>query len=74
MDINNRSEREVVCIENKDNHFFFCYSNSPLLEIGKTYNVVNVDVHSYHTQIELKEFPNIVFNSVCFEEKEVQNG
>lgn len=74
MDINNRSEREVVCIENKDNNFFSCDSNSPLLEIGKTYNVVNVDVHSYHAQIELKEFPNIVFNSVCFEEKEVQKG
>ena len=69
MNINNCSEREVVCVRNEDNHFFACDSNSPLLEVGKTYNVVNVDVHSWHTQIELEEFPNIVFNSVCFEEK-----
>ena len=69
MDIRNCTEREIVCISNKDNEFFGCDENSPLLEVGKTYTVVNVDVHSWHTEVELEEFPNIMFNSVCFEEK-----
>ena len=68
MNIKNHSERKVVCVKNEDNQFFSCDKNSPLLEVGKTYNVVNVDVRSWHTQIELKEFPSVVFNSVCFDE------
>ena len=68
MNIRDYSEREVVCIDNKDNDFFACDSNSPLLEVGKRYTVVNIDVHGWHTEVELEEFPNTVFNSVCFEE------
>lgn len=66
IDIYDSSEREVTCVSNKDNKFFACDENSPLLEVGKTYTVVNVIVHSLHTEIEIKEFPNILFNSVCF--------
>jgi hypothetical protein len=69
FDIKNHSKRKVVCISNTDNHFFGCDSNSPLLKVGKTYTVVNVDVHGWHTEVELKEFPNIMFNSCCFDEK-----
>ena len=69
MNIRDYSKREVVCINNENNNFFDCDINSPLLEVGKKYIVVNVDVHSWHTKVELEEFPNIVFNSVCFEEK-----
>lgn len=69
MNIRDCSTREVVCINNENNNFFGCDENSPLLEIGKTYTIVDVDVHSWHTEIELKEFPDIKFNSVCFEEK-----
>lgn len=70
MDIKNCAERKIICVKNEDNHFFPCDRNSPLLEVGKTYNVVNVDVHGWHTQVELKEFPSVLFNSVCFEEIE----
>jgi hypothetical protein len=65
----NCSERQVVCVSNEDNNFFSCDSNSPLLEVGKIYTVIDVAVHSWHTEIELKEFPNTLFNSVCFKEK-----
>ncbi len=69
MDIKNCSERKVVCIDNENNNFFGCDINSPLLEVGKTYTVTAVNVHSWHTEVELKEFPNKLFNSVCFREK-----
>jgi hypothetical protein len=74
FNIRDHSKRKVVCISNEDNHFFGCDSNSPLLEVGKTYNVVDVDVHGWHTEVELKEFPNTMFNSCCFEEKEGVQG
>lgn len=39
-----------------------------LLEIGKIYTILKIDVHSWHTKIYLKEFPDKKFNSVSFEE------
>ena len=69
MNIYDHSEREVLCVNNKDNKFFRCDENGPLLEVGKTYTVIGVYIHSWHTEIELAEFPNILFNSTCFEEK-----
>lgn len=68
MNIRDYSERKVICISNEDNSFFACDNNSPLLEVGRQYTVANVDVHGWHTEVELKEFPNTVFNSICFEE------
>ena len=68
MNIKDCSERKIVCISNEDGNFFWCDSNSPLLEVGETYTVIGVNVHSWHTEIELKEFPNTLFNSVCFNE------
>ena len=59
---------KIICINNEDNDFFECDCNSPLLEVGKTYTVVDVIEHSWHTEIELEEFPGVLFNSVCFEE------
>lgn len=69
MDVRNFAEREIVCVCNENNNFFGCDKNSPLLEVGKTYTVVNIDIHSWHSEVELKEFPNIMFNSICFDEK-----
>ena len=69
MNIFDSSVREVVCVSNKDNKFIGCDENSPLLEIGKIYTVADVDVYGWHTEVKLEEFPNIVFNSTCFEEK-----
>lgn len=42
--------------------------NSPLLEIGKTYTVVEIEEHSFHTLYTLEEFPNKQFNSVDFKD------
>ena len=67
FDIWNDSERKVVCVRTStDIH--------SLLEIGKEYTVANVDVHSWNTDVYLKEFGNISFNSVCFNEIEQKEG
>lgn len=71
MNIRDCSERKIICTSNEDNNFFGCDKNSPLLEVGKTYTVIGITIHSWHSEVELKEFPNVVFNSVCFEELEV---
>jgi hypothetical protein len=39
-----------------------------LLEIGKEYTIEKTIVSSSYTSVFLKEFPNIVFNSVMFED------
>jgi len=36
-----------------------------LCSIGKKYSVIKVDIHRYHTKIELEGIPGR-FNSVCF--------
>lgn len=68
ININDYSQRKVICVGNGNNNFFSCDRNSPLLDIGKIYNVVSINVYSWHTEIRLKEFPDIPFNSVCFNE------
>ena len=68
MDITKHLKRPVVCIRNKDESWFSCKENANLLEIGKTYTVVGVDIHDWHTLIELEEFPGLQFNSVLFDE------
>lgn len=44
-----------------------------LLDIGQTYTVNLVELHSWHTKLELEGFPGKRFNSVCFEQ-ERDNG
>ena len=39
-----------------------------ILEEGSAYAVKSVEIHSWHTEIELEAFPGKKFNSVCFEE------
>lgn len=36
------------------------------LEIGKRYEVAEIEVHSSHTKVHLKDFPGKTFNSVVF--------
>lgn len=36
------------------------------LEVGKAYEVSEIEVHSFHTKIHLKDFPGKKFNSVVF--------
>lgn len=70
MDIFDNSERQVFCISNADNDVFDCDENSPLLTVGEKYTVIDVEVHSWHSLVTLKEFPDRQFNSVLFEEIE----
>lgn len=58
---------KVVCVDNEDNHFFSVDSNSPLLEVGKEYTISDIEVHSWHTEVRLEEFPGVRFNSTCFD-------
>lgn len=37
---------------------------------GQVYTIEYTDVHSWNTDVYLKEFPNISFNSVHFEDYE----
>lgn len=46
-----------------------CDDPRGVLEEGKEYTILNRDVHSWHTKIELEEFPGLFFNSVCFNEE-----
>ncbi len=68
MDIHNSSERKVICTQNTDNHWSFEDNASQYLEVGKTYNVIDIEVHSWHTRVTVAEFPDRQFNSICFEE------
>lgn len=70
MDIFNNEERLVVCVSNEDGSTLWCKENASLLTVGQTYTVIDVDVHSWHTLVTLREFPDKEFNSVLFEEIE----
>lgn len=39
-----------------------------MLEEGKKYKLVDIEVHSWHTKYTLEGFPGMQFNSVSFEE------
>ena len=68
MDIFNNKERQVVCVENNIQSTFPGFKSESLLIVGEKYTVIDVEVHSWHTLVTLKEFPNEQFNSVLFEE------
>lgn len=72
MEINiyNSKPRKVICVDNENNNFFECDENSPLLTVGDTYTLIDIEVHSWHTIVWLGEFPGVEFNSCCFEEME----
>ena len=70
MDIFNSKERKIVCVENDDAGAFGCNGTGHMLTVGAVYTVIDVEVHSWHTIVELKEFPGVGFNSVLFEEIE----
>lgn len=68
MDIFNTEERPVVCVDNTYMDGFSFGEQVGLLNVGKTYTVVDLEVHSWHTMVTLREFPNRQFNSCHFEE------
>lgn len=44
---------------------------SRVLEIGKTYTVVRIDIYSSFSYMKLAEFPNLIFNPIMFEDGKV---
>lgn len=40
------------------------------LEVGKVYTIEYTEVDDWHTDVYLKEFPNVGFNSAFFEDLE----
>lgn len=44
-----------------------CDDPRGIVEYGVTYEVLRTEEHSWHTKIVLVAFPNLRFNSVCFE-------
>lgn len=69
FDIHKNKEREVLCIRN-DSDVWACGENSHLLTIGEKYIVDCVMIDAWSTEVYLREFPGIPFNSVLFEEIE----
>lgn len=69
FNINDKTEREVICIRNEDNKFIGVDGSILLLEIGQTYTVKSLNVSGSHTEVEVKEYPYIFFDSGCFAEK-----
>lgn len=70
FNVHNSSERQVVCKDNEDNTCIFDDKASQHLEIRKVYTVTDVEVHSWHTRLTLKEIPNRQFRSSHFAEIE----
>lgn len=68
MDIFNNETRKIVCINNDDSNAWGFSGTGHLLTVGIEYTLIDIEVHGWHTVIELEEFPNIQFNSVLFEE------
>lgn len=68
FDIFNSETRKVICTDNDPRGMFPGSEIAALLTVGKVYTVVDVEVHSWHTLVTLKEFPGRQFNSAHFEE------
>lgn len=43
------------------------------LTLGDTYTIEKIDIHNWKTDVVLKEFPEIYFNSVQFKNKEKED-
>lgn len=68
MDIWNSQPREILCIRNDKGGMIVSSTHNDLLEVGKTYTLVDIEIHNWFTIVWLAEFPGIEFNSVMFEE------
>ena len=73
LNINNTQPRIIVCHKNPadvDENPMGWFTHAKKLTKGKKYHMVRMDVHNWHTEVYLDEFPNIPFNSVLFCENE----
>lgn len=70
LNIHNENERKILCVSNHTDGMMMSCSNHHLLEVGKVYTLIDLVVHDSYTEVYLKEFPDLEFNSVVFDEIE----
>ena len=68
FNISDARQRKVKCVMSAESSWFF--PNRKILTVGQIYQVQHVEVKASDTRVFLKEFPNIHFSSVHFEELE----
>lgn len=68
LDISNKEEREIVCATLSGVDLYGGNYYKRILTIGATYTLSAIYIHKWNTYVELKEFPDILFNSALFEE------
>ena len=66
FNISDASARPVMCVREEKESYYF--PNAEKLKKGKIYNVTKVVVHPFSTDVYLREFPDLNFNSVQFGE------
>lgn len=74
MEIFALSGHKVKCTNLSGGHDHHQEIAKQYLEVDKIYTVCHTDVGDWHTDVELKEFPNVEFNSVFFEDVEEQDA
>lgn len=69
MNIDAKEGTKVICNNFNQDAVKWGGNDDPkgILEIGKSYTVKRTEIHSWHTKVILKEFPNNRFNSGHFE-------
>lgn len=69
MDIHAKEGTKVIFDKCSKSQMNFGNNDDPnkFLKKGIEYTVLRTEVHSYHTKVFLKEFPELKVNSVCFE-------
>ena len=66
LDIHDASPRPVMCVREEEENVYF--PNASVLKKGKVYNMTKVIVYPFKTEVYLKEFPEMEFNSLQFGE------
>lgn len=62
------NHQKVVCYTLKGGYEYDEEIAKKYLEIGREYTVEKIVVHNWSTEIWLKEIPNVMFNSVFFDD------
>ena len=72
MDINCKGGHKVVYTGCNDSQVTYGGHDDPrgLLFIGHGYIVAKTIVHNYNTEVHLKGYEGLEFNSVCFKDEE----
>ena len=69
MDINAKKGTKVKVVNFDEKIMNWGGNDNPAdyLKIGNVYTVLKTEIHSWHTKVYLKEFPDLKFGSAHFE-------